>query len=84
MARIAAHFPGSGGTLRALALSDPTFLDLCVEYQLALSSLAAFTSRPDAAVRPEVAEYRGIIAELETEIDGWLEAVERGDGNRIG
>ncbi|MFG1245169.1 hypothetical protein [Xanthobacter flavus] len=74
LVRIAAHFPGSECALHELACSDPAFLDLCVEYQLALSSLAGFTARPDAAARPEVAEYRSIIAELETEIGGWLTA----------
>ena len=76
LAMIAAQFPGSENALHTLALSRPSFLDLCEEYQLAVSSLAALTARPDAAARPEVAEYWNIIAELKTEICGWLEEAE--------
>lgn len=71
-ARIATHLPGFKSALHELAGSDPLFMDLCEEYQLALSSLDAFTARPDAAERPEISEYRSLIIELETEIGNRL------------
>lgn len=80
LARIAAHFPGSELALHELARSDPVFRDLCAEYQLALSSLAGFTARGDAAARPEITEYRAIIAELEREILRRLEAARHRGG----
>ena len=52
-----------------LALADPAFREICEEYALAQESLARFEARPDAAERPEIGDYRTVIAELEGEID---------------
>lgn len=68
MARVAARFPGAEGALHALVRIAPAFLDLCEEYELASNSLARLLVRAESADRPEIQEYRSIIAELETEI----------------
>lgn len=75
LARIVARFPGWEGALRSLARTDPTFLDLCEEYELASKSLASFLARSDWGNRPEIAEYRSIIIELETVIGRLLRKV---------
>ena len=65
--------------LRRLALTDPAFREICEEYALAQQSLARFEARSDAAERPEIGDYRTVIAELEGEIDRFLrEAGPRG------
>lgn len=69
LARAVARFPEAADTLRGMALTDPEFREICEEYALALQSLASFEARPDAAERPEVGDYRRVIAELEAEID---------------
>jgi hypothetical protein len=70
------RFPGSANALRRLALSDPEFRGLCEDYALAKESLARFEARPDAAVRPEVGDYRSVIAELEMEFGRFLRGAE--------
>jgi hypothetical protein len=72
LAQAAARFPEAAARLRRLALADPGFRDLCEDYGLARETLARFEARPDAAQRPEVPEYRSIVAELECEIDRCL------------
>jgi hypothetical protein len=72
LARAVARFPEAAAALRRLALTDPEFREICEEYALAEQSLAAFEARPDAAERPEIGEYRTVIAELENEIDRFL------------
>lgn len=69
LARAIARFPGAAATLRRLLLTDPPFREICEEYALAQQSLALFEARPDAAERPEIGDYRTVIAELEDEID---------------
>ena len=77
--RAVARFPDAATMLRRLALSDPQFRDICEEYALANQSLATFEARPDAAERPEIGDYRTVIAQLETEIHRLLrEAAKRG------
>jgi len=70
--RVAAKFAQDPGRLHGLAVADPGFRELCEEYGLAQESLAVFEAMPDAAGRPEVPDYRAIIAELESEIDRYL------------
>ena len=69
LAQAVARFPAAAARLRRLALADPGFRELCEEYGLARQSLARFEALPDAAERPEVTDYRSVIAELEGEID---------------
>jgi hypothetical protein len=68
LARALARFPEQAPVLRRLASVDGEFREICFEYELAQASLARFEARPDAAERPEVDEYRTMIAELESEI----------------
>ena len=72
LAQAMARFPGAAATLRRLALTDPDFREICEEYALAQESLARFVERPDAAERPEIGDYRTVIAELESEIGRFL------------
>ena len=72
LARAVARFPEAAAGLRRLALTDPVFREICEEYALAQESLAAFEARPDAAERPEIGDYRTMIAEIEGEIDRLL------------
>ena len=78
LAQATARFPEAAARLRRLALADPGFRDLCEDYGLARESLARFEARPDAAQRPEVTEYRSIVAELEGEIDRFLREARQG------
>ena len=79
LARAVARLPEAAATARRLALTDPAFREICEEYGLALRSLAGFEARPDVAERPEIGDYRAVIAELETEIDRFLgEATAKG------
>jgi hypothetical protein len=80
LAQVVERFPKSAALLRRLALRDQTFRGLCEDYALARASLAGFEARPDAAERPEIADYRTIIAELEGEIARFVAARGRGDG----
>ncbi len=70
--RAAARFPEEAGRLPDLAVTDSRFRELCEDYGLAHDSLATFEAMPDAAERPEVPDYRAVIAELETEIRRFL------------
>jgi hypothetical protein len=67
-----ARFPDAAPRLHGMALTDPAFRDICEEYALARESLARFEARPDAAERPEISDFRTVIAELEGEIDRML------------
>jgi hypothetical protein len=61
-------FPGRTQEILRLSLSDTTFRDLCEDLADALTSLDRLAPLPGQVERPEVAEYRTIIAELEEEI----------------
>ena len=79
LARAVTRFPEAAAALRRLALNDPEFREISEEYALAQQSLAGFEARLDAAERPEIGDYRTVIAELEGEIDRMLrEAGPRG------
>lgn len=66
--QIVKRFPGSGALLRRLALSDKAFREICEDYLAAHSSLAFFEGTLAVPERPEVAEFRQIIEQLEQEI----------------
>lgn len=68
LAQAVERFPEAATTPRALARSAPGFRRICEEYALAQQSLAGFEARPDAAERPQVSDYRTVIAESEGEI----------------
>lgn len=73
LAQIIERFPGKGAVIRRLALRDEVFRAICEEYSLALNSLSWFEARPDADQRPEIADYRSVIAGLEEEIAQFLQ-----------
>jgi hypothetical protein len=72
LARMVERFPEAAATLRRLARADPDFREICEEYALAQQSLAGFEARTDAAERPEIGDYRTVIAELEVEIGRYV------------
>ena len=72
LARAMERFPRAEATLRRLARFHVDFREICEEYALAQRSLACFEARADAAERPEIGDYRALIAELEGEIDRML------------
>ncbi len=72
LAQAVARFPEAAAELERLALTSPDFREICEEYALAQHSLAGFEARLDAAERPEIGDYRTVIAELESEIDRFL------------
>lgn len=78
LARAVARFPEAETALRRLILTNPEFHDICEEYALAQQSLAGFEAHPEAADRPEIGDYRTVIAELEIEIGRYLKEGETG------
>ena len=72
LAQALVRFPEAAAALQHLALTNPEFREICEGYALAQQSLAGFEARLDAAERPEIGDYRTVIAELETEIDRFL------------
>lgn len=68
LASVLERFPQKAILIRQLVLKNPEFRSICEDYAAALNTLAHFRARPDAADRPEVAEYEVLIAELEAEL----------------
>jgi hypothetical protein len=79
LAQAVARFPEASARLLGMALVDPAFREICEEYALARASLAGFEARLDAAERPEVGDYRTLIAELESEIARMMKEAGPGD-----
>jgi hypothetical protein len=67
-------FPGRKQELLRLSLKDPVFRSLCEDLCDAHDSLARFLALAETGERPEVAEYRAIIAELEAEARAYIES----------
>lgn len=70
-------FPELAQIARRLYMSSASFRDLCADFALARLTLVGFERRPDAAERPEIPEYRGIIEDLAGDIAECLRQVER-------
>lgn len=66
------RFPQSALRLRKLALADQEFRSLCEDLGLACESLARLERQAGMVDRPELDEYRHVIAELEQEISTLL------------
>jgi hypothetical protein len=79
LALVVQRFPERAAFARRLVLRDQAFRGLCEDYALAQASLAGFEARPDAAERPEIADYHTIIAELEGEIARFVRAADPGN-----
>jgi hypothetical protein len=72
LGRVLAMFPSRKQEILQLSLRDPDFRSLSEDLSAAYSSLARFVTLSEAGERPEVAEYRAIIAELEAEVRAYL------------
>lgn len=70
--RVIERFPEMASTARALYLRDERFRSICDDLSLAFASLQAFEQRPDANARPEIADYRQVLEELEAELESYL------------
>jgi hypothetical protein len=67
-------FPAKKQELLRLSLKDPVFRGLCEDLGDAHDALGRFLALSTAGERPEVAEYRAIITELEAEVRAYLAA----------
>lgn len=67
-------FPARKQELLRLSLKDPVFRSLSDDLCDAHESLARFLALSEREERPEVAEYRVIIAELEAEVRRYIES----------
>jgi hypothetical protein len=68
------RFPGRSQAICRAALRDQGFRALCDDLLLAIAALERFEQRPDAALRPEIPDYRILIAEMEAELLAHLAA----------
>ena len=68
LAPVLERFPQYRGAIRATFLADESFRSICEDYALARETLARFEALPDADRRPEIPDFRALIAELEIEI----------------
>jgi len=67
-------FPGRTQEILQLSLRDPHFRDLCEDLSDAHASLNRLIANSAQGERPEVAEYRTIIAELQEEVRVYIES----------
>jgi hypothetical protein len=74
LGRVLSMFPAKKHELLRLSLKDPVFRSLCEDLCDAHDSLGRFLSLSKAGERPEVAEYRAIITELEAEVRAYVAA----------
>jgi hypothetical protein len=72
LGRVLAIFPRHRTAILQLSLSDPEFRSLGEDLCAAHDSLAHFLALSDPEERPEVAEYRALIVELEAEVRAYV------------
>ncbi len=70
-------FPHRVEILR-IYLSDPRFRDLCEDLVEAHQSFQRLKAGPGASERVELAEYSGLISELEQEVRAYVMSKSRG------
>jgi hypothetical protein len=70
---VLALYPARKQELLQLSLKDPLFRSLSDDLCAAHDSLSRLLARPEMVERPEVAEYRVLIGELEAELREYLE-----------
>jgi hypothetical protein len=63
-----ARFPEDTVLIARLYFANEAFRSLCEDFCLALATLSAFEKRTDGSKQFEIAEYRGLLRELEAEI----------------
>lgn len=61
-------FPDQEPLIRRIFLEDEHFRSACADYRLAREGLAKFERMNATSPRPECAEYRTLISELEAEL----------------
>jgi hypothetical protein len=74
IAAIVQRFPHRADIILRLAAEDEGFCELAHGLSLARETLAEFETRPDAAQRIEVADYRTLVLELEAEVTALIAA----------
>lgn len=79
---VAELFPGRAALVRRLYLGNEGFRAICEDFALSLASLRRFEARPDAAFRPEIADHRALLKDLERELGAYLIAAEGEDSSR--
>jgi len=77
------RFPDRTLIIRRLLRDDRTFRELCLDYEEALAALAYWRS-PQRWSPKQLADYRRLVAELETKIEAMLsdQTFERSEGRR--
>jgi hypothetical protein len=78
IAAVIVRFPADAEKVRRLAADSEEFREVCEHLALARRTLAAFEERADAQIRPEILDYRRVIAELEREIARLIDAANSG------
>lgn len=68
MALLLPRFPDKSETIRALVSANEDFREICEHYALARIALKRFKRRSAEHQKPEVADYKIVVAELEQEI----------------
>jgi hypothetical protein len=74
LSSVLALFPGREREILGLSLRDPGFRSLCEDLGDAHTALAHFVALSSVHERPEVAEYRTVISELQSEVRAYVEA----------
>ena len=73
LALVLVRFPEKADQVRQLASDDEEFHELCEHYSMARAALDRFQCQSTDGQRPEVAEYKLLIADLEREIQEFIE-----------
>ena len=68
LALVLPRFPDKAETIRALASTNVEFREICEHYVLARIALKRLRRRSSEHQKPEVADYRILVAELEREL----------------
>ncbi len=70
---VSARFPDAAGQIARRFVSDEAFRAVCKDYVMARAALETFSRRALTEPRPEVLDYRRLVAELEREIAAALD-----------
>ena len=69
--RLNRRFPGREGAIRRRMSNDPSFREMCQDFEDASAALDYWRSAPQRAAG-RASEYRDLVSELETEIEAAL------------
>ena len=73
LALVLVRFPEKADQIRKLAAEAEEFREICEHYSLARAAYDRFLSQSTKCERPEVTEYKLVIADLEREIQDFIE-----------